>query len=139
MQNDGKRSAPIPMTPWRNSAIPRAADSLAETPPGSANPWREREMGEMEFRLSPHLETREFRTVDVRLWGPGLENVSFGRPELTYRMCPRELARFVTRLYPINLKTAAAMPRAINAQIISLSAAPCHTITTLTVYAPKAR
>ena len=66
MQNDGKRSAPIPMTPWRNSAIPRAADSLAETPPGSANPWREREMGEMEFRLSPRVPYG-WRTI----MGPG--------------------------------------------------------------------
>ena len=46
--------------------------------------------------------------------------------ELTYRTCPRELARSVTRLYLVNLKTARrrAPARTINAQIVSLSLAP---------------
>lgn len=74
----------------------------------------------MEFRLSPHLASSGWRTI----MGRAPRKRFIRRPELTYRMCPRELARFVTRLYPINLRTAAAMPRAINAQIISLSESP---------------
>lgn len=69
MQNDGKRSAPIPMTS-RNSAILRAADSLAET-----REFRESIEGEAKWNsASPRISRVP---VDVRLWAGPLENVSF--------------------------------------------------------------
>lgn len=109
MQNDGKRSVPIPMTP-RNSLTTRyqAAETRRE--------FREPIQRVPNGIQPPRISKRGFRLTYDYGRGP-LENVSFDPTELTYRTRPRELARSVTRLYSVNLKTAATMAPELTSEL----------------------